>query len=356
MKKTYIGGSSKISDFGTATLKNAVLQGFSLRNRKSWLQNNRFWNQLIALCFAALVFSPGCDLSNDAFDDDGEFTSPYRSIVYEQWGSNNLSSNGVTAHACCGKSPADGSDGPASYAINGNAANFWHSNWGMTLATADGHVGDTTAFTDLAGNTTTLAEYIEANIPNGAHWITLDLGTVVPNLARLGYLRRPGGGNGAITSYEVYISGEDIGWDTSHATLVAKGRWTGKDDYVYAAFVPRAARYIQLRERFDSVTTSNYASAANIILGISDNVDVPTDLSWIMPVYAKGMAVLETLPRTSPDYRTLKEALDTCREIMSSDLAEFPVAMMSTADEACAAILVAIEKAAPSKKPPEVEL
>jgi hypothetical protein len=22
------------------------LQGFSLRNRKSWLQNNRFWNQL----------------------------------------------------------------------------------------------------------------------------------------------------------------------------------------------------------------------------------------------------------------------------------------------------------------------
>jgi hypothetical protein len=310
----------------------------------------------MALCFSALIFPLACDLSNNAVDNDGEFTSPYRSIVYHQWGSNNLSGDGVTAHACCGKDPASGSDGPASYAINGNANNFWHSNWSMTLNTADGHLGDPTAFTDLAGNTTTVGEYVGQHIPMGAHWITLDLGTVVPNLARLGYLRRPGGGNGAITNSEVYISEEDIGWDTSHATLAAKGIWAGKDDYVYAAFIPAAARYIQLRERFDSVGSSNYASAANIILGTSGNYDVSTDFSWIMPVYAKGMAVLDTLPRTNPDYRPLKEALDTCRDIMSSDLADFPVAMLAAADEACAAILAAIEKAAPSKKPPEVEL
>lgn len=310
----------------------------------------------IALGFAAIVFPLACNLSNDAIDSDGEFASPYRSIEYSQWGSNNLSSNGVTAHACCGKSPADGADGPVSYAINGNAANFWHSNWGMTLNTADGHLTDQTALTKLDGSVTTVAEYVAENIPMGAHWITLDLGTVVPNLARLGYLRRPGGGNGAITNYEVYISDEDIGWDTSHAVLVAKGNWTGKDDYVYAAFVPTAARYIQLRERFASAGTSNYASAANIIVGTSDNADVPRDISWIMPVYAKGMAVLETLSPANPGYWSLKEALDTCRDIMSSGLAAYPVAMLAAADEACAAILAAIEKAAPSKKPPEVEL
>jgi hypothetical protein len=310
----------------------------------------------IALGFAVIIFPLACRLSNDALDSDGEFTSPYRSIVYEQWGSHILSGDGVTAHACCGKSPADGSDGPASYAINSNAADFWHSNWGMTLNTADGHLSDATAFTDLDGNATSVGEYVTENIPMGAHWITLDLGTVVPNLARLGYLRRPGGGNGAITNYEVYISDEDIGWDTSRATLAAKGSWTGKDDYVFASFVPAAARYIQLRERFSSATTSNYASAANIILGTSNNFDVSTDFSWIMPIYAKGMMVLKTLPQTSPDYRPLKEALDVCGDIMSGGPDGFPVAMMSAADEACAAILAAVEKAAPSKKPPEVEL
>jgi hypothetical protein len=310
----------------------------------------------IALGFAAIVFPLACNLSNDAIDSDGKFTSPYRSIEYSQWGSNNLSGNGVTAHACCGKSPADGSDGPASYAINGNAANFWHSNWGMTLNTADGHLSDTTALT-IDGSSTTVGAYVTEKYPNGgAHWITLDLGQVVPNLARLGYLRRPGGGNGVITNYEVYISDEDIGWDTSHAALVAKGTWAGKDDYVYAAFVPAAARYIQLRALFTSVGSSNYASAANIIVGTSDNSDVPTDISWIMPVYAKGMAVLETLSPANPDYQSLKKALDTCRDVMSSGLADYPVAMMSAADEACTAILAAIEKAAPSKKPPEVEL
>jgi hypothetical protein len=32
-------------------IKGAVLQGFSLKNRKSWLQNNQFWNQLNYLCY-----------------------------------------------------------------------------------------------------------------------------------------------------------------------------------------------------------------------------------------------------------------------------------------------------------------
>jgi hypothetical protein len=31
-----------MSDFEIATLKNAVLQGFSLKNRKDQFQNNRF--------------------------------------------------------------------------------------------------------------------------------------------------------------------------------------------------------------------------------------------------------------------------------------------------------------------------
>lgn len=95
--------------------------------------------------------------------------------------------------------------------------------------------------------------------PQPPHWITLDLGRVLP-VKKLHYLPRPEShNNGTITSYTISTSLDGVEF-----TTVNKGVWEKNNDEKTAAFLETQARYIKL-EGYES-----FASCAEINIETSD--------------------------------------------------------------------------------------
>ena len=94
--------------------------------------------------------------------------------------------------------------------------------------------------------------------------LTLDLGSVKPDVGYFGYLPGYAGNgpttNGSITSYKILVSG-----DNSVYTPATSGTWPGEGKYQGVLFGPVAARYVRLEA--DAVNGTGGAQATEVVVG-----------------------------------------------------------------------------------------
>lgn len=102
-------------------------------------------------------------------------------------------------------------DGPASWALDGNTDTWWHTDW------SDGH-------------TSGIDE----------RWITLDLGSI-QKIDGYRYYSRGGQPNGRVEKYTVEVSTDGEKW-----TEAASGTWENSEGWKLASFNPVDARYVRL--------------------------------------------------------------------------------------------------------------
>lgn len=112
----------------------------------------------------------------------------------------------------------NGSDGPASSAVDGSESTYWHSGY------SDGKVKP-----DIANNNN--------------NTITIDLGTEY-KIGRLEYVPRQSGSNGTIAKYEIWCSKEETGDDF---TKISEGSWESDAETKTAEFAPADCRRLRIR-------------------------------------------------------------------------------------------------------------
>jgi hypothetical protein len=235
-----------------------------------------------------------------------------------------------------------------------NTASWWHPSWSSNTS---GHKNDTAAWSEGGSyGYSQVKDYIAASgasgVQNGqgGHWITLDLGSPVDNLAAIAQLGRTQA-NRFIEGYEIYVSNSPIKWDVSGATLVAKGSWGSSNSYQYARFVPQTARYIQIRQL---KTSEYYGCVANLQLQTSTSAFPGLDKSMLLSAYVRGSALLKTLDPSTTRHKVLSGALSAAAVTLSDEnLEEFPLAGQSSIDAAAESLLAVINALDPPKKPPE---
>ncbi|CAF9932906.1 MAG: hypothetical protein HETSPECPRED_008480 [Heterodermia speciosa] len=155
---------------------------------------------------------------------------------------------------------AQGTWNPASYAIDGDASTFWHTQW-------------------------------TPSTPNLPHNITIDM-KAPRSVSALTYLpRQDGNRNGNIGTYAVDVSVDNKTWQMS----VASGNWIDDSVLKKANFAAQTAQYIRLRAITEAGGRGQWTSAAEI------NVLPPAEPSkgiWSAPfntpLVAAAGAVLPT--------------------------------------------------------------
>jgi alpha-L-fucosidase len=94
--------------------------------------------------------------------------------------------------------------------------------------------------------------------------LTLDLGSVKPDVGYFGYLPGYAGNgpttNGSITSYKILVSS-----DNSAYTAATSGTWPGDGKYQGVLFGPAAARFVRLEA--DAVKGTGGAQATEVVVG-----------------------------------------------------------------------------------------
>ncbi|WP_447971273.1 putative Ig domain-containing protein [Nitrospira sp. M1] len=100
-----------------------------------------------------------------------------------------------------------GEDGRAANAIDGNPTTFWHTEWA--------------------------AQAGDDNDPAHPHEMVIDLGAGY-SLGGFAYLPRPGGGNGTVAAYRLYISTDGVNWGSA----VAQGTFANNADEKTVLFNP----------------------------------------------------------------------------------------------------------------------
>ncbi|MDR2785013.1 MAG: hypothetical protein LBB83_03760 [Treponema sp.] len=328
----------------------------------------KLFQTLPGLLVGGLLILSACQMENAALDEPlaPAEASPLARMSYVKWpGESNYEQlgavEGVTVVACCGQPHAGSGDSDAASGIDNNTATWWHPNWSSNTS---GHTTDTTPWTE-GGGYSTVAEYIneETSDPasgvqngQGGHWITLDLGEQVDNLAALAYLGRTQTDR-MIRGYEIWVSNSPIQWDVSGATLAAKGVWGTGNEYKYARFVPQSVQYIQLRQlrRIDDVTsTGDYGCVANLQVETSTSTVPGMDKSLLISAYTQGSVLLKTLDPSTPRHNVLAEALASAKETLGDPgLEDFPLAGQSSIDAAAETLLALINSLDPPPKPPE---
>jgi hypothetical protein len=327
----------------------------------------KLFQTLPGLLMGGLLILSACQMENAALDEPlaPAEASPLARMSYVNWpGESNyqkLDDAGVTATACCGQPHAGSGDSDAASAIDNNTGSWWHPNWSSNTS---GHTTDNAAWTE-GGDYSTVAEYIneETSDPasgvqngQGGHWITLDLGAPVENLAALAYLGRTQADR-MIRGYEVWVSNAPIKWDVSNATLVARGTWGTADEYKYARFVPVTAQYIQLRQlrNIDGATsTGDFGCVANLRLETSTSAFPGLDKSLLISAYTQGSVLLKTLDPSTPRHNVLAEALASAKKTLGDPgLEDFPLAGQSSVDAAAETLFALINSLDPPPKPPE---
>jgi hypothetical protein len=339
-----------------------------------------------------ILFLGACDWNNSASDDgiDQEYTSPLTALDSVTWANYNKDTlntgRAVDAHVCC--AALDGNDGGAAYAIDGNTADWWHTIYGSTpgfsaydgRGTSDGHQVDDHYVYGLAvegkltdpnldryyPDTYSTLQVKDLVPPNGAHWITMDLGEVC-EINRLGYTRRPAVTNenhvNVITLCEVWVSEEDFGWDTSHAVLAASGAIAANDavQYIYFEKGTPPARYVQLRARYAD-SAGGYAGAANITLqSVSGGGGIPftgTDTGFLGALYLRGRQFRDTMDKTNFHYKKVADAVEAARALLAdprlSGSLTGQIQIQEEIDDRAAELQEMLDELSPYPEPPEV--
>jgi glucose/arabinose dehydrogenase/PKD repeat protein len=132
-----------------------------------------------------------------------------------------------------------GENAPATNAIDGNKATYWHTQW-----------------KDAA--------------PAHPHQIELDLGARYW-VTTLFYLPRQERDDGRIAAYEVYTSTDGVNWGTP----VASGRFVNSAAEQAAAFAPKPARYVRLRA-LGEVNSRPWTTVAELTVGGFVRLPQPT--------------------------------------------------------------------------------
>ncbi|NOU98898.1 discoidin domain-containing protein [Paenibacillus planticolens] len=136
----------------------------------------------------------------------------------------------------------------ASMAIDGNPATFWHTKWSGSV------------------------------LPQS---ITLNLGGTY-NINKVVYLPRPGGGNGTITSYNVYVSTDGVSFIN-----VANGNWANDATEKIATIASTNASYVKLEA---TAGVGGFASAAEIGVTVAPSV-LPNLVSIKAPAAITGLDI-----------------------------------------------------------------
>ena len=295
--------------------------------------------------FACLFTFAACDLENQASDSG---LNP-GNIFGTSSGPVEVQSLIKSAHACCEQRPAEGNNGPAEWAIDGNTGHWWRSNYtanseGYNIDTrTTGHVNDMTNYlmkgdanrvdgytwtrdTALAAGGPGFPADVNTVVPQyGAHWLTMDLGKEVNAEAgkflSFGYFRRGDNAIGGLgqpnVSYELYVSKKDFGWVVDNPAVIKIGTGTVANvggAYVYSGVQLASSvtfRYVQIRWIFASTIAadSRIASAADIVFKIVTNGGEP-DYTYIMAVYLWGKEYHSTMPPGTREFFILNQMLD----------------------------------------------
>ncbi|MGN0243881.1 MAG: discoidin domain-containing protein [Lachnospiraceae bacterium] len=147
----------------------------------------------------------------------------------------------------------------AAYAIDGDNATIWHSDW----------TKNTDKFSKDGA--------VDGELP--PYMLTVDIGKELP-VSGFSYVPRTGNSyNGVITSYELQVSSDNTNWNT-----IAVGDWSYDVNHItseerYSIFNPVTARYIRLIARDALSNSSTYmASAAEIGIDMAvDSASRPVD-------------------------------------------------------------------------------
>jgi hypothetical protein len=327
-----------------------------MRKKAMWIP------ALSAVCGITVLLS--CQMANNAADNGVLYplSSVDLSSRYEDYAASPALS---VAAFCCW------TEGSPDNALDGDEGNFWHNDWNKL---SNGHIHDTgtnyytaaDGYPDQGNDTThqvslptgkTVLDYVPAG---GAHWFTVDLGTVVDKLGRLDYLPR----NTSILCkyYEVYISETvPIGWDVSdseHIKLIAKGQWSiSEKEWTYAYFEPQPARYVQFRWLYAAGTEGGNATIGELKFGTADPFPIPpVDDSALVAAYTRGKVLLSTLDPLSIRYKSLKTTLSDTAAILTSPARETcQLSIQSTFVEVAATLNALLDSLDPPRKPPVEE-
>lgn len=145
-----------------------------------------------------------------------------------------IDKSGWTASA--GSEENSGTDGPASWAIDGNTSTIWHSNWSGSSS-------------------------VQPDIPNDIrNEFTIDFGSVV-TVGKFEYMPRSGSVNGQILDYKILYSTTESGDDFME---IASGTWEANAETKSAIFDNTAMRRIQIRAMSTNgdSATNKFISAA----------------------------------------------------------------------------------------------
>ncbi|HMA61446.1 MAG TPA: discoidin domain-containing protein, partial [bacterium] len=135
-----------------------------------------------------------------------------------------------------------GEDGRAVNVLDGDPSTIWHTEWYNSS-------------------------------PGYPHEIVLGLDKKY-DIENFSYLPRQNSGNGRIKEFEIYITSDTSNWGTP----VASGTWENKILKEIVEFSqPINGKYVKLKA-LSEVNDNNWASAAELNLNDSDDVDINTDL------------------------------------------------------------------------------
>lgn len=149
---------------------------------------------------------------------------------------------------------ANGSDGPPSFAVNGNADDWWHSRYGE----GEGHDN--------------LSEYPEERFIQ----LELEEETV---LNALRYLPRKGELNGVITNYYIEVSTDGHEWSS-----IAEGTWEASAGWKLAPFAGAVkAKYVRLYG-METKPENKFMTAAEIRVCVAEILGVESKIQSYEPI------------------------------------------------------------------------
>lgn len=166
------------------------------------------------------------DVSLTVTDSRGSVSKTFNNMVTVEYISQPLSQSAWNLVSVSSEETS-GENGAATNAFDGDPATIWHTRWS-------------------AGN------------DNYPHEMIVDMG-VEYQIEGFAYLPRPGGGNGTIKDYELYISTDGTTWGSA----VSSGSWANNSTEKKETFTPKLGRYFKFKA-ISEVNGNRFASAGEI--------------------------------------------------------------------------------------------
>lgn len=177
-----------------------------------------------------------------------------------------------------------GNDGPASNAVDGDRTTYWHSRY----AGCPNGKGEET-------------------LTDATRYIQLDLLTPA-TVSGLKYLRRPNGGNGTVTAYDIRVSTDG----QNFASVKTGSGWGTANDWDTATFTPQ--ENVTSVRLYGTTTTGGFMSAAEIELVYGEGsitlTDANTTVTWGEVVWGEDAATAPVSVALNPSGYVLTEGTD----------------------------------------------